>query len=121
MVLRTGGARRLLGLVGIVAVVLTPSTPREELPSRAEGAAFARTLAPGDHSAVVRRPDVSEARSVWTDRSSLGGPAVLAATAALLALVFLRRRDPLEPPAAAPGRVLLRAPTRSPPVLLHSL
>ncbi len=119
MVLRAGLGRRVLGLVGFVALVLTPSSSRDELPSRAEGAAFARTLAPGDHSAVVRRS--SETSSVWAYPSALGGAAVVAASAALLALVYLRRRDRLDPPPASSRRVLLRAPTRSPPIVLHSL
>lgn len=120
MVLRTGLARRVLGLVGIVAVVLTPSTSREKLPPDrpAEGAAFARTLAPGDHAALVP-PHRSIPGAEWVDRSTIGGPAAVGALAALLAFVYRRRPERIEPRPLRPS-MLVRAPTRSPPLILHS-
>jgi hypothetical protein len=121
MDLRTGLARRVLGLVGIVAVVLTPSTSRQALPEDrpAEGAAFARTLAPGDHAAIVTRSHRTTPGAAWVDRPPLGGPAVVGALAALLAFVYLRRPDRVEPRPLR-SSVLVRAPTRSPPPILRS-
>jgi hypothetical protein len=114
MVLRTTAARRTLALIGIVAVVLTPAAG-DPLPDRdASEAVFAATLAPSDHPALAKGPVPSVPKPVWT--TVFGQPALLVALVALVAVMRQRHTDPESPGRASPGPVLLRAPTRSPPL-----
>jgi hypothetical protein len=118
MLLGTGIARRTLGGVGIVAVLFTPTTPRSVPGSEAhaENTVFARTLAPGDHAGVVRRPNRSERDASWAGPGTMARAALLGAIAVLVSAVSRLRppRRPRRPGSSEP--VLLRAPTRSPPV-----
>jgi hypothetical protein len=115
----TGVARRALGALGIVAVLFTPTAPQSDGgPERAPAeSVLASTLAPGEHAGVVRRP-------VRIDRTAESAaptvPGFVPALGIIAALVLAARRPGLRRPVvspAAPGPVLLRAPTRSPPIL----
>jgi hypothetical protein len=113
MVLRTAVARRALALIGVVAVVLTPASG-EPLPDRdASEAVFAATLAPSDHPALAKGPVPSVPKPVWTAFSQ---PVLLGAVIALVTVLSRRLRDRGTSQRASPGPVLLRAPTRSPPL-----
>jgi hypothetical protein len=115
----TGVARRALGALGIVAVLFTPTASHsEEEPERAPAeSVLATTLAPGEHAGVVRPP----VRIDRTAESAVpSGPGLVPALGAMAALVLAARPLGLRRPVvsvAAPGPVLLRAPTRSPPIL----
>lgn len=118
MVLRAALIRRLLASVGIVAVILTPTAGGPLRETRVAGEAFARTLAPGDHAGVVRRIAPDRPAPTSTERPQL---LVVLGVGTLLALLVVRlRRRSAE---LAEGRptlkpLLLRAPTRSPPLSL---
>jgi hypothetical protein len=114
MVLRTTAARRALALIGVVAVVLTPAAG-EPLPDRDPSeAVFAATLAPSDHPALTKGAVPSVPKPVWTTPFSL--PAMLGALVAMVTVMRRRFPDPGRSQGASPGPVLLRAPTRSPPL-----
>jgi hypothetical protein len=114
MVLRTAAARRALALIGVVAVVLTPAAG-EPVPQRdASETVFAATLAPSDHPALTKGPVPSVAKPVWT--TTAGSPALLGALIALVTVMRRRHGDRGSTQPASPGPVLLRAPTRSPPL-----
>jgi hypothetical protein len=114
MVPWTGAVRRVLALVGVAAVLFTPSTahPGPRIDQPGDTTVFADTLSPGLHAGVVKRTRLADAAVAWAHPGPLG-TAILCVVALLVAFL-LRRRHPARPP-ASPGPILLRAPTRSPP------
>jgi len=117
MVLRTAAARRLLVLIGIVAMVFTPSLG-DALPHRDPSeAVFARTLAPGEHPGLAKRGVSITSGHTWAGRVPYGQPVLLAALAALLLVLHRTWCHRAASPNPSPGPVLLRAPIRSPPIV----